>query len=72
MAMTSDEDLDDRLAALLAPQEARYVLICRECRSAWPYERDSKTVKAARDGEATCPECGEAVDLAVDAKEGGD
>lgn len=64
----TDEALDDKLAAMLAPEDARYVLICRECRTCWPYQRDSKTVKAARDGRASCPECNETLDLPIDAK----
>jgi len=68
-AETSDE-VDDALAAMLARPKTKYALICRECRTVWPYQRDCKTVKAARDDRATCPECGDTLDLAFDHKEG--
>lgn len=62
--------IDDRLAAMLAPPGSKYVLVCRECRKAWPYKRDCKTTKAAREGNASCPECGEPLDFPIDAKGG--
>lgn len=61
-------DVDKGLAQLLAPPDKRYVLMCRDCRTVWTYERDCKTVKAARDGRAACPECDEALELARDNK----
>lgn len=64
----SNEELDDKLAAALAPPDARYVILCRECRTCWPYERDCKTTKAVRRGDATCPECGDTLDMPVDDK----
>lgn len=66
----TDESVDDALASILSPEDTRYALICRECRTVWPYQRDSKTVKAARNGEVECSDCGTALDLAVDSKEG--
>lgn len=66
MALT---DVDAALAAMLAPEDSRYIIICRECRHCWPYQRDSKTVKASRRGQGTCPDCGTEVELVVDAKE---
>lgn len=48
--------------------DARYILGCRECRNAWTYQRDSKTVKATRNGERYCPECQESLELIQDAK----
>lgn len=63
-----NKDLDNKLAAMLAPADSRYVLLCRECRSAWPFKRDCKTTKAARSGDASCPDCGERIELVVDFK----
>lgn len=64
-----NKDLDNKLAAMLAPEDSRYVLLCRECRSAWPFQRDCKTTKAARSGDALCPDCGDAIELGVDFKD---
>jgi len=57
-----------KLADLLAPDDARYVVYCDECGTAWPYQRDCKTTKATREGNATCPECGDTLAMARDAK----
>jgi hypothetical protein len=67
--MSADEfNADHRLAALLAPPDARYVMLCEECRSCWSRQRDSSLVKAAREGRAECPDCGTELELALDAK----
>lgn len=61
---------DDLLAVMVAPEDSRYVVICRDCRRCWPYKRDCKTTKAVRAGEASCPECGASLDMAADSKAG--
>jgi len=66
---TQSAELDAKLAAMLAPSDSNYVMLCSECRTAWPYQRDCKTTKAARNGNADCPECGETLTMPVDAKE---
>lgn len=70
MSAPARPDLDEQLAALLADPDTRYLLLCRECRHAWEFQRDSKTVKLARKGEAVCSECSSEIDLVVDAKDG--
>lgn len=69
VAPQNDDQLDDMLAALMAPSDSRHLVICRECRTVWPFKRDCKTTKAARDGRATCPKCDDELELTLDAKE---
>lgn len=71
MAVASDEKLDNMMAAMLSPEGTRYLVICRECRKVWPYKRDCKTTRAARDGRARCPKCDSELVLAHDGKEDG-
>ena len=63
-----NKELDAKLAAMLAPEGSNYVMLCSDCRTAWPYQRDCKTTKAARNGNANCPECGETLKMPVDSK----
>lgn len=64
-----DRELDDLLAALMAPPDARYVMMCRECRTCWTRKRDCKLTKAVRNGNSNCPECEIEVDMVVDPKQ---
>lgn len=70
MAVSSDDNwLDDQLAAMLAPPGTRYIMVCRECRTGWYRKRDCQTTKAVRRGDATCPTCGENLEMVLDPKE---
>lgn len=56
-----------QLIRLMTRQDARYVLLCRGCGTVRTYQRDSKTVQNAREGNETC-DCGSVIELAKDAK----
>jgi len=69
MKSATNSEVDAKLAAMLAPEGSNYVMLCSNCRTAWPYQRDCKTTKAARNGNASCPDCGETLSMPVDAQD---
>lgn len=61
--------VDKKLADLLAPYEARYVMVCLDCRTVLCRKKDSSYVKRARDEdrELGCS-CGGEYELVRDRK----
>jgi len=50
--------MSEELAALVAPNDANYVIVCHECKkSDWKYQ-DCKITRSVRRGVAHCDDCG--------------
>lgn len=64
-----DRELDYKMAALMAPPDAQYVMMCRSCRTCWVRKQDCKTTKSVRRGDSTCSKCDETIEMVVDSKQ---
>jgi predicted SprT family Zn-dependent metalloprotease len=62
--------MSEELATLVAPNDAKYVIVCHECKkSDWTYQ-DCKITRSVRRGVAQCGDCGGELTMLRDSQEG--
>jgi hypothetical protein len=61
--------MGEKLATLVAPDDANYVIVCTDCKTSDWKRQDCKTTRAVRRGEAACADCGAELTMVRDNRE---
>jgi len=61
--------MGEKLATLVAPDDANYVFVCTDCKTSDWTHQDCKTTRAVRRGEAECADCGGELAMVRDTQE---